>query len=103
MIHLRHHGVLLTTALCRMVSMIEPTKGPALLSNLSVLQVYPALDNGHYLSTVISLSYGSVSIRRILVTYMSVSMLDFSNYLFQQRYSLLPLSSREREVLNDVA
>ena len=29
----------------RMVSMIEPTKGPPLLSNLSALQVSPVLDN----------------------------------------------------------
>ena len=51
--------------------------------------------NGYYSSTVISLSYGSVSIQRILVTYVSASMLDFSNYLFQQHHSLLRLSSWE--------
>jgi len=44
-IHLRQHGVLLIFCIRRMVSMIEPTKGPALLLNLLALQVYPALDS----------------------------------------------------------
>ena len=54
--------------------------------------------NSHYPSIVISLLYGSVSIRRILLTCVSAGMPDFSNYLIQQYYSLLRLSSRERGV-----
>jgi len=39
--------------------------------------------NGHYLFIVISLLCDSVSIQTILVTYVSVGMFDFSNYIIQ--------------------
>ena len=54
--------------------------------------------NGHYLSIVRSLLYGSVSIGGILVIYVSPGMLDFSNYVIPQHHSLLWLSLQERGV-----
>ena len=75
-IHLRRHGDLLTICIRRMVSMIELTKGPALLSNLfSIADIfcnqhqrgirytcYDNRTNSHYPSIVVSLLYRSVSI-----------------------------------------
>jgi len=54
--------------------------------------------NSHYPSIVISLSYGSISIRSILLTCLSVGMPNCSDYLIQQHHSLLRHSSRERAV-----